>query len=345
MSEDVMPYTPSRYLSNPTWNPFDARIRDRKLSTLFGAMGGTMMGAGTGAMTVLISLFGIKMLGIADIRPDDVSPLLLAPFGAAGTYGGVIWSISNIHRSVTQGAYLRAFGLTNQTPDESLKNDFLYAGSLQDPAYVEGIFRMDSIARKLCEAKDKLSTSTEMLDKARTMAIDAARTIVEDMKVVKKRDAALLHDESVLGELERTCAIATAGPVGAIGDGRGNAPVIGNARIGRLIASAENALRIRPDLADSTGARIDDLVRKHLPRLLQTHQDGVEGAPMERLALLDEQLEQGVEIIRQSIEEAIDIMHDGRMSALQTEIRFLATRRRATDPLLTSIDHEVGSKA
>jgi hypothetical protein len=345
MSDDVVPYTPNRYLSSPTWNPFDARIRDRKLSTLFGAMAGTMMGAGTGAMTVLISLLGLKVFGIADIKPDDVSPLFLAPFGAVGTYGGVVWTISNIHKSVTHGAYIRVMNMVYGTDDESLKNDFIHAGSLQDTAYVDGVFRMDSIAHKLSEANGKLSTSPEMIAKARAMALDAARTIIGEMKIVKEREAALLHDESILGELERTIAVATAGPVAAIGDGRGNAPVIGNARIGRLIASAENALRIRPDLADSTGARIDDLVRKHLPRLLQTHQDGVEGAPMERLALLDEQLEQGVEIIRQSIEEAIDIMHDGRMSALQTEIRFLATRRRTTDPLLTSIDHEAGSRA
>jgi hypothetical protein len=107
------------------------------------------------------------------------------------------------------------------------------------------------------------------------------------------------------------------------------ASLTGNARINRLVANAETALEIDPDLVDAGGARIDALVREHLPRLLSRHAELSLITPLDGIDEADVNLEKGVELVRASVAEAIAGLRGNRADALRTEIAFLRMRRNA----------------
>lgn len=104
-------------------------------------------------------------------------------------------------------------------------------------------------------------------------------------------------------------------------------PPSASAALQRLIGLAENALSVDPDLVDDAGARLDHLVRQHLPRLLETHAAAARAAGPVDLAAVDDELTKGVEQVRASVEEALarDARH--RFDALRTEVAFLSARR------------------
>lgn len=103
----------------------------------------------------------------------------------------------------------------------------------------------------------------------------------------------------------------------------------GNARINRLVANAEAALEIDPELVDAGGARIDALVRDHLPRLISRHAELSLCTPLDGIDDADHRLEEGVELVRASVAEAIAGLRGNRADALRTEIAFLRMRRSA----------------
>lgn len=107
------------------------------------------------------------------------------------------------------------------------------------------------------------------------------------------------------------------------------ASLTGNARINRLVANAETALEIDPDLVDAGGARIDSLVREHLPRLISRHAELSLITPLDGIDEADVNLEKGVELVRASVAEAIAGLRGSRADALRTEIAFLRMRRNA----------------
>lgn len=100
-----------------------------------------------------------------------------------------------------------------------------------------------------------------------------------------------------------------------------------SASAARLIAVAEQALSHDPDLTDGTGARVDDLVRLHLPRLLRRHGEAAGAASSEDLAGIDADLAEGVEQARASIDEALAGDAERRFDALREEVAFLRSRR------------------
>lgn len=117
-----------------------------------------------------------------------------------------------------------------------------------------------------------------------------------------------------------------AGRIGAVPPSP-TAPLTGNARINRLVANAEAALEIDPDLVDAGGARIDSLVREHLPRLVARHAELSIITPLDGIDETDVNLEKGVELVRASVAEAIAGLRGSRADALRTEIAFLRMRR------------------
>lgn len=103
-------------------------------------------------------------------------------------------------------------------------------------------------------------------------------------------------------------------------------PPSASAALQRLIGLAEDALATDPDLTDGNGARIDALVRQHLPRLLERHADAAR-SPSSDLAAVDQQLAEGVGEAQASIEEALALDARARFESLLTEVTFLRTRR------------------
>jgi hypothetical protein len=118
----------------------------------------------------------------------------------------------------------------------------------------------------------------------------------------------------------------------------------GNARRNRLIMNAEAALRIDPDLVDRNGARLDDLVRVHAPRLLEKHdaasrRAGLHDPAKAAVAMneADAALDAGLAAIGASIEDAVGRLQDESAQELLTEVRFL-NMRRGDATVLTAIE-------
>lgn len=112
----------------------------------------------------------------------------------------------------------------------------------------------------------------------------------------------------------------------------------GRAHVDRLISKAEEALAIDPDMTDRQGARVDAAIHEHLPRLLQRHADTAKQARVEDLAETDRMLDEGVELIRLSVEEGLEGLRHEKADALRTEIGFLRLRRAGTDGPLNPVE-------
>jgi hypothetical protein len=94
----------------------------------------------------------------------------------------------------------------------------------------------------------------------------------------------------------------------------------------RLATTAEKALAIDPELTDANGGRLDNLIRNHLPHLLAIHQDMI-SAPGADKAEARKMLDEGLEIVAKSVEEAIQRLQGRKADDLRTQIAFLRTRR------------------
>jgi hypothetical protein len=105
----------------------------------------------------------------------------------------------------------------------------------------------------------------------------------------------------------------------------------GDASINRIVANAEAALEIDPDLTDAAGARIDSLLTEHLPRLLERHADLSAHARIQDLGAADAELAEGLGLVADSIGEGVDGMNDERADALKTEVSFLRARRAGAE--------------
>lgn len=192
--------------------------------------------------------------------------------------------------------------------------------------------RLAEIARLHGEASSSVGINeTPTVNAARDeAALRVIRTAVAEHQRIRDElaEATRRREILALGELETALAsIDTFGTSSAI---TGTATPLGNAVVTRLVVNAEEALAIDPDLVDSAGARIDALVRTHLPRLLQRHADIAAHAVIGDLAAADRDLDEGVELVRVSIEEAIAGLRHERGDALRSEVAFLRMRRAST---------------
>jgi hypothetical protein len=191
------------------------------------------------------------------------------------------------------------------------------------------LMRLDAVAVRHSETADRIKHDAAKALVARGIARDACYDMIASFREACDEDGV----DGEIEDLSRACR--------AIATGRSpDAPIAVHAptaRIGRIISTAERMLSHRPDLTDAGGARIDALVRIHVPRLLERHRIAAETASPDCLDAVDAQLDVGVERIRASVQEAADAIHDDAMQALATELRFLELRRTTATPLLTAV--------
>jgi len=112
-------------------------------------------------------------------------------------------------------------------------------------------------------------------------------------------------------------------------DTSGSAPgprIARDPRIVDVIARAENVLRSEPDLADAGGARIDDLVRQHLPRLEDRRRRILELGAADAVAQAAAMVEKALTTAEISLNQAIQIASKVHLDDLGTEVRFLEMR-------------------
>ena len=110
----------------------------------------------------------------------------------------------------------------------------------------------------------------------------------------------------------------------------------GNAQAARVLRLCREAVAREPDLVDAKGTRIAPLVEQHLPRLMQKHAEAARIAEASELAAIDAELMQGIELVRQALEEALTVSRVDKREALRTELAFLEYRHPT--PSLLSLD-------
>jgi hypothetical protein len=194
------------------------------------------------------------------------------------------------------------------------------------------MFRLDTAMIALRNTHEEVGHHEPSIAKANAMAKATVVRILDQ----HSRDMDRIHSESdALTRLEHALKDAVDGPVGGTVALTATAPT---ARISRIVETAEKALASHPDLLDAQGARVDDLVRTHVPRLLQKHAEAARTATAAEVAEVDAALDKGVDAVRASVQEALAGLHDQAMDELVTELRFLDLRRGVpTDRLLTSV--------
>lgn len=203
------------------------------------------------------------------------------------------------------------------------------------------IMKIAAVQRAYHRSFSKLGTASK--ENAMTIRNEAVRAVAAE--AVRERTAVI--------EQARENDLRGAG--GAIEDLRNeisgllsigapkNAPILiphtgtGRAHIDRLISKAEEALALDPDMTDRQGARVDAAIHEHLPRLLKRHADTAKQARVEDLAETDRMLDEGVELIRLSVEEGLEGLRHEKADALRTEIAFLKMRRAGADGPLGAI--------
>lgn len=234
--------------------------------------------------------------------------------------------------AMIQSARSRVLELINGSGDDETAHGHFARSVLCSPDEWTGgrdlLMRLDAITVQHAKTQRRIEHDAAKCSVARAIA----RKACYDMITSFKEDAG---DRGVDGELEdlsRAChAIASGRPL----DAR-TSSYAPTARIGRIISTAERMLSDHPDLVDAHGARVDDLIRIHVPRLLERHRVAAETASAKDLEAVDAQLDAAVEEVRESVQEAADAIHDEAMQALSTELRFLSLRRGST-PLLTAV--------
>lgn len=164
--------------------------------------------------------------------------------------------------------------------------------------------------------------------------------IVEIMRSARSEYDSIIAertDENDRARIEARKRLKAALP-GAVAIGRGQRQTstrarvdTGDASMNRIVANAEAALAIDPDLTDAAGARLDALLDEHLPRLLERHADLSAHARIQDLGAADADLAKGLDLVAASIDEGLDGMNDERADALKTEVSFLRARRAGSE--------------
>lgn len=74
---------------------------------------------------------------------------------------------------------------------------------------------------------------------------------------------------------------------------------------------------------------------RHLSKPMSRHADSAGHATLEDLSSIDATLDQGLELVRLSLEEGLSGLHGEKVDALRTDIAFLRLRRGRpeSDPL------------
>lgn len=216
-------------------------------------------------------------------------------------------------------------------PGDKSDEQVTLALTMTDELVIEGsasrplLLRLDSILIELDKALKEIGPRKPAIDEATEVASDAISRILAQHREKLERDAIGVD---TLARLRSSCEATIEGVADG---GAAIASTAPSARIAHLVATAEKALDIDPDLVDDTGASVADLVRNHVPRLLRRHAVAKQTASGAEVNAVDDALDEGVESIRVSIQKALANLHDDARGALDREITFLALRRREAD--------------
>lgn len=333
----ILPYDPAEHMtrrrpkliSRETSGSLDVMLPAAIASIVVAAMAATVF--------TLFSAFIVTVSGY-ETRMVETFCWLLG-IGSAGFILPIARSMKDSEdEGVINGARGRIIAFSKSFEKSDPATFKTIARLMDEKLVIEGdemrplMFRLDTAMIALRNTLEEVGRHEPSIDKANAMARATVVRIIDQ----HKRDMDRIHAESdALTRLEHALKDAVDGPVGGTVALTATAPT---ARISRIVETAEKALASHPDLLDAQGARVDDLVRTHVPRLLQKHAEAARTATAAEVAEVDAALDKGVDAVRASVQEALAGLHDQAMDELVTELRFLDLRRGVpADRLLTSV--------
>lgn len=330
LERGVLRYDPRMIASHPGNFVQALRIAGRKTNVmLFAAPLGTIMGAVGGAATAAVTAIATHMLGG---NGDLVQTLAIV----AGAGGGISSTMFMFHDLVdtyvgekTRNAIERVDEMTSVCIDPSSMEAMKAARMLTKakPRDLDraALIRLDVVATALLATIEKAGPDDKLVAAARTKAERAVCSIMASVRTADPHLPAIEAERL----LDQVCSSVMGRPSVVL-----QAP---NARVSRILSLAEQALASHPHIVDASGARLDRLIREHVPLLLTLREEAIRTAPANALDAVDESFQLAFDGVAASIEEAMASIHDDAMDRLTTQVRFLSARRGG-DMLLTSID-------
>ncbi len=317
---------PRMHLRPVGWNPFDARIGTLHASdvipitawSMIGLLGGSMLNK---ASTLLLS----TIPGGMDALPLRLRYAIAIAAGCIGLLHGLRGAMMLRHQDVIDSMRSRMTSMIVSSMNGDWYGSWIRLRKRDETRTTEIEFRIDAIASALAETIRGLHEEDDVR-RAEETARAATRAIVLNEIATLEQVAEVQSGpdtRTALVEFESFCS-RMADPDAIAQTSTASTP---EARADALIADAEDALRLRPDLVDRNGARIDDLVRVHLPRMVRIHTERLPGANPQRRQALDSHFDTCLELARMSVEESFALLQDERFDASLSEIRFMRSRR------------------
>lgn len=284
---------------------------------------GFIAGAGASASSWII--MSANHVGLA-VEATSLAAIFASAFALTGG-----WFLKAIVRESydgrLEGIRERIVEMTSKCSDDDRLEPLLAAKAIAEHRHVTDpatLVKLDAIAFSL-EASIKAAGPDQR-------AADQARDVAERAIVAIMAEAGTRSDHTASRQanlkLEQICSSVSKGSTMTLA-----APT---ARLSRILTLASRALADHPDMVDAGGARIDQLVRVHVPRLISLRAEALETARSQDIEAVDRGFDAAFDSVAASIEEAIGSIHDETMDRLATEMRFLTTRR-GDAPLLTAV--------
>lgn len=320
---------PRMHLRPVTWNPFDARLRTVHASDVIPITAWSMIGLLCGSMLNKATTLTLSTIpGGMDALPLTVRYAIAATAGCIGLLHGLKGVLQMRHDDVIVAMRSRVTAIMSTTMQGDWYGDWMRLRSRNDSRTTEIEFRIDAIGATLAETLWGMHDEDEMRRADETASLAIRTIVLNEIATLEspeehRCDTKSANAAEALDEFQRFCA-RMIDPDAAI---LGNMASTAEKRAAALIADAEDALALRPDLVDRNHARIDDLVRVHLPRMVRIHTETLPGATPEGRRALDSHFDTCLELARLSIEESYAVLQDERFDASLTELRFMRSRR------------------
>lgn len=326
-TRNLMPYVPEVHVEAPKGLRRSVTLLRRE-----GDLAAMSMFSLVGAGVASLSSMGI-VTTLANALDVQALNMVVIATGIPSFVAGWSFCVRRIARDTDmiaiEAVKNRVVGMTRTCSDPSRKDALLAAmqsaNAKMDKVDRPLLIRLDTVAIALEAALRTAGPDVEAANQARDIA---ERAVVSIMTASGSRASRIPGATASLAleELCRDMGVETPGSL--------QPPT---ARIERILSIARDALKTHPDLVDGAGARIDDLIDVHVPRLLSVRAEAVRTASASDLDAVDETFAIAFDKIAASIREGMECIHDSAMDRLVTEVRFLSARRKE-DFALAAID-------
>lgn len=324
--KDAVWYDPRSMASRP--KGIVSAYRNAMLSrdaSIVGASGAIGCIAGIGASAFSWIVMNANHVGLA-VEATSLPAIFASAFVLAG--GSLLKGVAREnYDGRLEGIRERIVEMTSKCSDDDRLEPLLAAKALAERKCVTDpatLVKLDAVAFSL-EASIKAAGPNQR-------AADQARDVAERAIVAIMAESGTSADHTTSRQanlkLEQVCSSVSKGSTMALA-----APT---ARLARVLTLASRALASHPGMVDAGGARIDQLVQVHVPRLISLRAEALETARSQDIEAVDRGFDAAFDSVVARIEEAIGSIHDETMDRLATEMRFL-TARRGDAPLLTAV--------